>query len=72
MDWKQKLKDGKNLAGKAFTTAVEKVTALDDKLEGGKVKIVNAIEDKLATIGRDKRKKDGDTPPAANPKGPAQ
>ncbi|MDF3023741.1 MAG: hypothetical protein K0R10_1102 [Alphaproteobacteria bacterium] len=62
MDWKQKLKDGKKLAGQAFTTAVEKVTALDDKLEGGKVKIVNAIEDKLATIGRDKRKKDGDTP----------
>lgn len=67
MDWKQKLKDGKNLAGKAFSTAVEKVTALDDKLEGGKVRIVNAIEDKLATIGRDKRKKGGETP-----KGPAQ
>jgi hypothetical protein len=62
MDWKQKLKDGKNLAGKAFTTAVEKVTALDDKLEDGKVRIVNAIEDKLATIGRDKNKKGGDTP----------
>ncbi|MCC7036224.1 MAG: hypothetical protein IT560_02845 [Alphaproteobacteria bacterium] len=67
MDWKQKLKDGKNLAGKAFTTAVEKVTALDDKLKDGKVKIVNAIENKLATIGRDKPKKDGETP-----KGPAQ
>lgn len=67
MDWKQKLKDGKNLAGKAFTTAVEKVTALDDKLEEGKVRIVNALEDKLATMGRDKRKKDGDAP-----KGPAQ
>ncbi len=64
MDWKQKLKDGKNLAGKAFNTAVEKVTALDDKLEDGKVKIVNAIENKLATIGRDKPKKDGDTPKA--------
>lgn len=62
MDWKQKLRDGKNLAGKAFTTAVEKVSALDDKLEDGKVKIVNAIEDKLATIGRDKNKKGGDTP----------
>ena len=71
MDWKQKLKDGKNLAGKAFTTAVEKVTALDDKLEDGKVKVVNAIENKLATIGRDKSKnapkKDGETPQAPAP-----
>ncbi len=72
MDWKQKLKDGKNLAGKAFTTAVEKVTALDDKLEDGKTKLVNAIENKLATAGRDKRKKDGDAPATKNPKGPAQ
>lgn len=82
-DWKKKLQEGKDAAGKAFTEAVEsgkelagkaavkgrelavkadeKLTELDEKIEAGTNKAVNAIENKLATIGR---KKD-------EPKGPS-
>lgn len=57
-DWKKKLKDGKAAAGAAFTQVVEtgkkiavkadeKLTAMDDKMHDGKVKIVNKIEEKI-------------------------
>lgn len=67
MGWKDRLKQGKDLAGKAISTGFNKAVELDNKLEEGKTKLVNAIENKLATAGRDKRRNtDG------KPKGPAQ
>ena len=67
-DWKKKLKDGKAAAGAAFTQAVETgkkivvkadetLTALDDKVHEGTVKIVNKVEEKLVP-----RRKKNDAP----------
>ncbi|HYD17082.1 MAG TPA: hypothetical protein VEF76_01220 [Patescibacteria group bacterium] len=72
MGWKDKLKQGKDLAGKALSTGFQKAVELDNKIEDGKTRVVNAIENKLATVGRDKRKKAGDAPKGPAPKGPVQ
>ncbi|MEZ0224028.1 MAG: hypothetical protein ACAH83_05705 [Alphaproteobacteria bacterium] len=72
-DWKKKLKDGKAAAGAAFTQAVEtgkkiavkadeKLTALDDKMHEGTVKIVNKVEEKLVPRRKKKEEPKNDGP----------
>lgn len=70
-DWKQKLKDGKEKAGAAFTQAVaagkvvvtkadEKLQALDEKVAEGTNRLVTKVEEKVLTLRKKKdEKKDG-------------
>jgi lysophospholipid acyltransferase (LPLAT)-like uncharacterized protein len=71
-DWKQKLKDGKEKAGAAFTQAVEtgkkvvvkadaKLVELDNKMQDGVNKLATKVEQKVASLRKKKEepKKDG-------------
>ncbi len=71
-DWKQKLKDGREKAGAAFTQAVEagkqvvvkadaKLTKFDNKVQEGATKLATKVETKVASLRKKKEepKKDG-------------
>jgi hypothetical protein len=70
-DWKQKLKDGREKAGAAFTQAVEasktvvtkadeKLQALDEKVAEGANRLVTKVEEKVLAMRKKKdEKKDG-------------
>lgn len=72
-DWKQKLKDGKEKAGAAFTQAVEtgkhvvakadeKLTVLDDKIAEGTNRLVTKVEEKVTALRQKKEQPKNDGP----------